>query len=263
MGGFRQRSLLPFAMVIGLFVALVLLALLQNRWITRLADAERQSMETRLKTAATQFCDGIDRELARAFQVFRQNDETPGDELGSQLAARLVKWRVTTSNPELVKEVLLVRRLGRDEVELLRFDESSGKFLPSSWNAGLESVRRIFLARGRIPLLDAALPGIVLPVNRTQPPQGSENPDFAGQSPPRDHVIVRLDLGFLQREFFPRLDRRSARGQPVDPDGKGFRGRNPGQRWTTRDPGGRVGIASGPLQPDRQRHEVRWIGEVD
>lgn len=199
MRGGGPRPYLSAAMVIGLLAVLGLLAVWQNRWITRLSDAERERLETGLAKAAERFCDDFDRELTRAHQVFRLPESVGGDQLEGVLARRLARWRASAPVPQLVKELLVVTRQGGSQASLNRFDESSGRLIRGDWGAGLDSVREIFAARGPVPILDERLPGLILPVREPQAPEGGD------RRPPRDHVVVRLDREYIVGQVLPSL----------------------------------------------------------
>jgi signal transduction histidine kinase len=197
MRGSRARSLLQLTMVAALLALLVVLVVLQNRWITQLADAEREQLRSSLEKSSQQLCAGFDRELARVFQMFRLPELTSESDLAGELAARLARWRSVAPFPHLVKELLVVTRQGQGVPTLSRFDPRSGRLDPAGWDADLASLRDALDLRGPVPILDPLLPGLILPVN--------EQRDGPGRRPPRDHVIVRLDRDYIRGQLLPAL----------------------------------------------------------
>ncbi len=214
-------------LVAGLIVALVALAALQYRWIARVSEAERDRLKASLDSAAERFCADFDRELVRTSRSFEVAEDLGDADLERDLVDRLARWRSTAAGPKLVRELLVVTRLERGEVELRRLDEPAGRLVPGSWEPDLESVRRIFEARGRVPLLDERLPGLVLAPRNARPPRqdgtekaergpaprGEEPGGGADRRPPRHHVVVRLDLEYLGKEMLPRLAEREFGGR--------------------------------------------------
>lgn len=235
----------------SLLLALVALAMLQYRWITRASDAERDRLRASLDSSATRFCDGFDRELARVYRSFQLADGPAEGALEGDLASRLAAWRKTDAAAGLVQEILVVTRRGRDEPELRRLDEKSGALVPAGWEPGLDSLRQIFEARGKVPALDERLPGLIFPVlpapppaetgpggerrpprdegpaenarrpsdgrppappQADRPPRETDGPGAARRRPPRDHVVVRLDASFLASETLRRLAEREFGG---------------------------------------------------
>lgn len=204
---------LPLALGAGLLACLVALAGLQYRWIAQLSEAERVRLQASLESGVASFCDRFDRELTRASRGFQPPDGIADAGLQADLASRLARWRSSALEPGLVKELLVVTRIGGGDVELQRLDETAGRLVPATWSAELDSVLRIFRARGKVPLLDEELPGLVLPVRLPPPPpREGEPPEPAERRPPREHVIVRLDRAFLVDDLLPRLARQELGG---------------------------------------------------
>ena len=204
------KAYLPLAINTALLAALVALAILQYQWIARLSEAERERMQAGLDSAATRFCDGFDLELTRASRILQPGDGLEEGDLAADLSSRLARWRQAAPEPGLVRELLVVTRLGRGEVELRRLDEPARRLEPAEWTPELDSVRGIFRARGRVPLLDERLPGLILPVRNPPPLPGAEPGD---RRPPRFHVVVRLDRDFVTKKLLPRLSGREFGGR--------------------------------------------------
>ena len=87
------RPWLSLAVGTSLLLALVALAMLQYRWITRASDAERDRLRASLDSSATRFCDGFDRELARVYRSFQLADGPAEGALEGDLASRLAAAR--------------------------------------------------------------------------------------------------------------------------------------------------------------------------
>jgi signal transduction histidine kinase len=209
---------LPLAIGAGLFVALVALAFLQFRWIAELSNAERDRLRANISDGASRFVDDFDRELDRAARVLQPGAavvapeaDRPGlsaGRLGGDLADRLARWRSTAPEPALVQELLVVSRRGPGELELRRLDETTGTLVSAAWGEDLESVRRVLGARERVPRQDALLPGLVLPVRERRPERDGPPEESSERRPPREHVVVRLDLAWLRESYLPRLAER-------------------------------------------------------
>lgn len=211
---------IPFAIGAVLLVALAALAFLQNRWIAQLSAAERERLKAGVEASASRFADALDRELTRASRDLQPADGLPEEELAADLASRLSRWRASAPEPKLVRDLLVVSRLGRDELALRRLDETTGTLVAADFGGDLEPVRRIFLARGPVPLLDGEIPGLVLPVREAParedggPREGPRREPDA-RRPLRDHVVVRVDRAYVASQLFPRVALREfgARGE--------------------------------------------------
>ena len=201
---------LPFAIGAVLLVALASLAFLQYRWIAQLSAAERERLKAGVEASAARFADAFDRELTRASRDLQPADGLPEGELGADLASRLARWRANAPEPNLVRDVFVVSRLGRDELALRRLDEPTGSLVAAEFGGDLEPVRQIFLARGRVPLLDGEIPGLVLPVREAPAredggPRGGPPREPEARRPLRDHVVVRVDRAYVASQLFPRV----------------------------------------------------------
>ncbi|QQR74371.1 MAG: HAMP domain-containing histidine kinase [Holophagales bacterium] len=204
-GGAFRPVVGSLAIGVGLLGALVAVAVLQYRWIAQLSAAERERMRTSLETGTALLADDFDRELVRASTALQPAAGIDDVDLAGDLAERLARWRTSAPEPRLVRELVVVSHAGRGEQHLSHLDEATGHLVPTDWSPELESARRIFLARGRIPILDERLPGLILPV-RDLPEGGEREPGGpAPRRPPRHHILVRLDREWLTEELLPRL----------------------------------------------------------
>ena len=204
------NSALPFAIGAVLLAALAALAFLQYRWIAQLSAAEHERLVAGVEASASRFADAFDRELTRASRDLQPADGLPEEELAADLASRLARWRANAPEAKLVRDLVVVSRLGREELVLRRLDEPTGALVAAEQDDDLEPVRRLFLARGRVPLLDEGIPGLVLPVREAQGredggPRGGAPREPEARRPLRDHVVVRLDRAWVATQLFPRV----------------------------------------------------------
>src|SRR5688572_21059611 len=103
----HRASRLPWIAGGFLVLLLVVLAVLQARWLHTVAAAERQRLDAAVETALTGLAGEVDREVSRAWLVFARplprGRTTPDD-----VAALWRRWRETAPAPELVESLLLV-----------------------------------------------------------------------------------------------------------------------------------------------------------
>jgi two-component system sensor histidine kinase SenX3 len=190
--------------VVGVLVVLLaVLATLQYRWIAQVSEAERTRLEASLHKATVGFCEDFDREITRAFAVFDVKQPGDDEQLSQSLANRLREWRSTATWPNLVKELLVIRHQGTKEVVLLCFEEKQQTLHQCEWDDGLLRIRRDLRYPGRgLPILDGALPGMILAVEGRRAP----TVEFPFDRPsPRDHLLVRFDLDFITDTVLPEL----------------------------------------------------------
>ncbi|MCP4895614.1 MAG: HAMP domain-containing histidine kinase [bacterium] len=198
----EPSSRMSLAIVGVLLLLLVALATLQHRWIAQLSDAERARLQEGLDQAAADFCGDFDREIARAFSVFKLELNSK-EELPRLLAERLAEWQSTATWPGLVKELLIVRNREADEVVLLCFEEQSQRLVACNWDDELRPIRHSLGGPGPgVPVVSSALPGLVLAVQEHGPPKAGT---LSQWRPPGDHLVVRFDLAFIADTLLPWL----------------------------------------------------------
>jgi signal transduction histidine kinase len=84
------------------------LAYLQYQWLGQLSQAERERMQRTLRTAASQFAMEFDGELSKALASLQVEGTVARDENWASYAQRYSAWSENASDPQLVRDVLLV-----------------------------------------------------------------------------------------------------------------------------------------------------------
>jgi len=199
-----------------LLVLLVVLATLQYRWIGAVSRAESGRLLRGARRAAERVAQDFDREIARLLHDFAPPRGAPAADFFTEEGRRRL---ADSSEPGLVREVLLARRAGSGELDLHRRDPTARRFDPIPWPEELESVRarlqravqlgdhhgqaanpRAFL--GASPWIAPEVPALIIPRAPVAGP-GGERPRG---DPPADHfLIVRLDEAALFGSLLPRL----------------------------------------------------------
>ncbi len=108
----RRRPLTLYLVAGGALLLLPVMALLQYRWIGQVSDAERERRERTLRQATTQVAQDLDVELFRAFGGLQVDGEALRTDDWTGYAERADAWRAAATSPALVRDVLLVDRLG-------------------------------------------------------------------------------------------------------------------------------------------------------
>ena len=198
---FSFRSIVVVAVVAA---ALGVLATLQYQWTGRLSEAERHRLRAELNHAGFRFCEDFDSEVTRAFAAFYPAALNPVPALGTRLGASLRRWRNEATSPQLIEEVLVVRR-EEPGLEVQRLEAGTGTLEPAPWPVQIDPLRADMEAgRPVMPLL-GTLPGLVL---TGIPPQALRNWARGGPELPVTaplYVIVRFDRTFITSDMLPRL----------------------------------------------------------
>jgi len=203
-----ERLLLPAA-VVSLTVLLVVLAVLQYRWIGEIGKAERERLRAGLEAAAARASGEMDREIGRVWLAFHPGPGENAAERRAELARQLRDWRRAAPVPGLVAGVLVAVGDPGGAPTLERLDEASGTFVPVPWPGDLNELRER-LSRApddASPLAarptgpgEASNPALMVPFLRPQP-----------GSPMFDHravALVRLDRRHLVNDLVAEIVER-------------------------------------------------------
>jgi signal transduction histidine kinase len=204
-----ERLLLPVAAG-SLTILLVVLALLQYRWIGEIGQAERERLRAGLEAAADRTAGEVDREITRVWLAFQPPPDEEAAQRREGLARQLTAWQRTAPTPELVSAVLVAgRREEAGEPVLERLDAKAGRFVPVPWPDDLQRLRERLLRAAQdnpqdmvSPLLpiDDAAPALIVPFLRPDPRRPRIDQ--------RQVTIVRLDRQRLVDELIAEIVER-------------------------------------------------------
>lgn len=189
-----RRSRVEAFALLTVIVLLGALAVIQNRWLAAIAEAERVQLteEAAEKTAA--IAQDVDRELTRVFLELRIDAKLLDPKEGSAFARQLERFRADSRHPDLVKDIFVAERTEKGPSRLLRFDPPLGAFVGVDWPAPLEKVKAVVEALEQNP---PSFPG---PGAMSLPPVMADVPALLF---PVMNVMVRERSGLAQiREMF-------------------------------------------------------------
>jgi two-component system, OmpR family, sensor histidine kinase SenX3 len=132
---------LPLALLapVSLLLLVVALGALQYRWVGQVSEAERDQLKQSLDRRSREFADEFDREIGRAFQVFRpaagSDPSAP-----ARFTQQYEEWQATARFPALLKTAYYATQRGNDLV-LHRYAPATHAFDVVEWPASLEPVR--------------------------------------------------------------------------------------------------------------------------
>ena len=205
---------------------MALLATLQYRWLGQVSEAERERMQTTLRTGASEFALDVDRELTRAYLLFQVEPGTD-EEISARLVERHERWQATSRFPKLLKDVYIYSQAEAGTGRLRLFDSKASRLSPVEWPASMSDWRQqlgpsdfrqedsphrtVLFARMSQPVWEKAF-AIVSPMPL---PFLFLNGKPAGQlpSPLFSYAIVAMDAAYLQNDLLPSLaERHFSRG---------------------------------------------------
>lgn len=216
-----------WALVIGSGVLaglLVLLAILQIRWLDQVAQTIAAQKRAALLRRGTALADSLGRELSRVFYWFlleppgRAEDDRSGvldpETTAEILTQRWLSWRQAGRHVQLVSAVWLVGR--HEDAPAFRLDLVSGKLHPATWTrwSELPGPGRGGRPFGLLGGTGTGSPILAVPAASWGRPPG---PPPSSSST----VLVELDGRYLTGSLLPALAEEHLR--PAETDGGGLR----------------------------------------
>ena len=196
------------ALVAVLVLLLSYLGKLQWDWLRSIENYEHVRLNSVFSRSSWYLKTAFDQEIESVARCFR----VPGgrrEQIGEQLAERLVTWRGTSRWPDLFQEVFLISARGDTEsLRLEVFDPLSGRLEPAWWAPDLEALEAQV---AELLLADESPPprrGLGLRVLPTMPAVLVETFLQADEMDGRGSVAwlaVRLDEDYLWQEMVPEL----------------------------------------------------------
>lgn len=224
----------PLAVVAAALLGLILLlAVLQYRWLGQISEAERAQRRATLAAGALEFAQDFDREITRAYLLFQTDGPIASgagdEELAARFAARYDRWQATARFPRLLKEFYA---FSQDEagagdakaraaaVQLRRFDPVTRRLEPvdwpdtmrnwrdqfavASWKDSAQPATGFFIRRMPSAIWESA-PAIVVPAPLI----------LFGESKPGAHMmtsmsysLLMIDRDYVGRDLLPSLAER-------------------------------------------------------
>ncbi|MEX2303932.1 MAG: HAMP domain-containing sensor histidine kinase [Bryobacterales bacterium] len=220
MRGVAQRSIAPVAVLAALTVSLVVLALLQYRWISQVSDADRERIQAGLENSVRQFRQEFNRELLDLCRASELRRGPEGREDRNRVADRLENWLQVAPYAGIVSDVYLWETDDDDEeAKVLRLDHSSRSFEPAEKPDVVEAVedllddrrdarRRLRFGEGRIFIWSVlnGMPLIIHPMFGRRREERRSFPRVSG------YMVIELDREFLGEVALPELAQRYFRG---------------------------------------------------
>jgi signal transduction histidine kinase len=132
-------------LLIGVLVALLgLLAVLQYKWLGQISVAERQTMQTNLRTQGRALQEEINKEIELAGSRVRMSLADYRKDSWRELIERYSRWKANTTYPGLIKNVYLARADRDGQFNLTLLDESAKRLEPAGWPDSFADIRKRF-----------------------------------------------------------------------------------------------------------------------
>jgi signal transduction histidine kinase len=217
---------------VALVVLVSALGALQYRWVGQVSERERDQRRQSLERRARDFAGDFDREIGRAYQLFRpEAGFLPGNP--DRFVRQYDEWRSSSAYPGLVKTAYFAEVAGTDFL-LHRFDPAARAFEAMPWPDALQPIRTrlatlhtsplpegpaapTFVALAASPVM-ANVPALLIPESQINPSKERRVESQIGTDAVvnmvvtlrtgRSHVVLELDRAFITSQLLPALAER-------------------------------------------------------
>lgn len=185
-------------LVVGLVALLIVMAVLQYRWIGEVSRADQARLRSALSSAAQRFAGDFDRQLADLFVAFLPGMATAPQRPAAWLPERYLRWKEQAAYPGLVRGVVVLET-GVEQVSCL--DLSTDRLVPCRPTGDLAALIESLDHDHRPALADPEVPALVLPLGRRAPRPGMamRPPSWPGR------LIIELDRRVVTTQLLPDL----------------------------------------------------------
>ncbi len=158
----KRARVSPVTILVAIVMLLLpALAWMQYQWLGQLSEAERERMQRTLRTAASQFANEFDTELARTLVSLQVDGEALRDQNWNGYAQQYSRWSASVSEPRIVRDVWLVdtipgtivtaidtaHRVSPDRLRIQRWNAPAMSFEGAPWPDDLLELRNWLASR--------------------------------------------------------------------------------------------------------------------
>jgi signal transduction histidine kinase len=221
---FRRQNFSPLTpvLVILLLILLGVLATMQYRWLTQISRAERERLQSRLRTDARRLSQDFNGEISKAYFIFQLDARIWEKENYNVFAERFDSWNANAAFPNIVGEIYFV-----GEQQSMRFNSVSRNFENVGLPAEIASLRDRLIEQKREGIssfiydksrVDEPTFSLTVPVFKSEADQSnakesnSHLTEITMKSSPEGFIIVKFDRAAMIGEMLPELVRKNFAG---------------------------------------------------
>src|SRR5215471_1815843 len=138
-----HRTISTLLLIAALVALLSVLAFFQYRWLGQISVAERQTMQTNLRTQGRVFQEEINKDIVNAGSHIRMSLAEYRERSWDALIERFSRWKETAAYPGLIKTVYMAQ-LREGQFDLMRVDEAGKRLEPVQWPENFGDIRKRF-----------------------------------------------------------------------------------------------------------------------
>jgi len=218
---------LPLRLVlpVGLIMLVIVLGVLQYRWLGQVSEAERAQLQRSLNQRAREFAQDFDKDIVLAYAWLGVTQQAVEEGLWTSMDAKYERWKRDAPHPDIVKALYFTRRTVDGKRPILeRLVAGSGTGEALAWPEYMAPIlgevdgvpaRPIsvpptaqLFALGRTSVVES-VPALIIPVTQAnQTVSTTGNVMMAMQETTGAAVIVELDRAVLTESVLPELVER-------------------------------------------------------
>jgi signal transduction histidine kinase len=208
-----KRSWISILAVCGFVGLLVVLGVLQYRWLSQVSEAEIERQQRRLNSDTEKFAADFNREVQAAYFNFQRGAETWKKKDWAEFNDRYAFWQSKTAFPTLIKNVIFVEN--KADAEPLVYDPAKRAFVPGEVPTEFEPLRARFTVDDSFQPVYDDVPALVTPIHESmeepmrrviirERSPGGATPDIP-MPLKYGYLVVILDSATLRDKVLPEL----------------------------------------------------------
>jgi signal transduction histidine kinase len=209
---FAARREVMLALAIGLPCAVIVLASLQYRWISRVSGAEAERSRAGIEGATQRFAGEFNSEIGRVVQpllLAGPPNSLPGD---NHLVEQYWEWLDAAEHPRLLRGLYLLSRSKEGILAVRKLDADAGDFEPSALPPHLVVLEKRLeehWSRPGFPMFVSERTALAVVFRPRYPSRSGWRPGLDPSPAPADSMqLVDLDRQYIVGEYLPELARR-------------------------------------------------------
>ena len=160
-----KRSWTTILLIAGLVGLLVLLGVLQYRWMTQIGKSDSEKAHKQVQEATDRFAADFNREIQNAYFNFQTDGESWKSKDWASFNERYDFWREKTSYPDLITDFYYFDAKGAEDP--LHYDTAKHTFLPAEITVDIASLRLRFGDERNFKPVYEDLYTLVMPVHES------------------------------------------------------------------------------------------------
>lgn len=207
-----RRSWSTILLVVGLICLLVLLGVLQYRWLSQISESDGEKVRTRVKEQAERFAIDFNREIQHAYFNFQTDADSWKKSDWTAFNERYDFWRDNTTYPYLITDFYFFD--SKPDTQPMKFDPTVRSFVSTDITADLADLRvRLSDEKNFKPVFEDVY-SLVLPIHVNSERKVDqilihkrilEGPAAVDIPAKFGYLVIKLDPATIKEKILPDL----------------------------------------------------------